>query len=216
MKKMRWAVAQFFEKKWWNNYLRNKDTEAYLQWKTNYWLNFLNEINIDLKSQQGKIADIGCGPAGVFILAEQHIHLKWTALDPLLAEYTQSLNIFSPQKYPLVHFETQSFEEYSTNTLFEIIFCLNAINHFVYLQKNLEKLFLLLSQNGSLVLSIDAHNHRVLKHFFAAIPFDILHPHQYTAQEYEQLFKNCGFKIKQKHLKKKEAIFSYFVYVLGK
>lgn len=216
MKKFRWKVAQFFEKNWWKNYLRHKDANTYLQWKTNYWLHFLNEMQIDLSQQKGKLIDIGCGPAGIFILSQKYAHIQWTALDPLLMEYQQNLTIFSQKKYPLVHFEKQSFENYSSNAPFETIFCLNAINHFIYLQKNLSKLYNLLAKNGTLVLSIDAHNYSFLKHFFAAIPFDILHPHQYTAKEYEQLFMHTGFKIRQKKLKKKERIFSYFVYVLEK
>ncbi|MGB0885606.1 MAG: methyltransferase domain-containing protein [Chitinophagales bacterium] len=214
MKKTRWAIAQFFEKWWWNNYLKNKEPNKYLKWKKAYWVSFLQEIKFPITAIGKQCADIGCGPAGIFILSE-NTNSKWKAVDPLLKNY-QGLEIFKPKKYPNVNFENVSFEDYKPKHSFNTIFCINAINHFINLDKNLKKLFKILENDGNLILSTDAHNYKFLKWILYTLPFDILHPHQYTLAEYKAKIEAAGFKIEAIKLKKKEFIFSYYVFTLKK
>ena len=42
-KKIRWKVAQQAEIRWWQGYLRNRPKQAYLDWKANYWRQFLQD-----------------------------------------------------------------------------------------------------------------------------------------------------------------------------
>lgn len=214
MKKIRWAVAQFFEKFWWNNYLKKKNPAEYIQWKKNYWMSFVEDIQFNFKESEGINLDIGCGPAGTFIVSEES-NTKWLALDPLLDNY-QKLDIFNEEKYPKVKFVNSSFEDFNSTEQFENIFCINAINHFITLKENFEKLNSLLKADGTLILSTDAHNYSLLKWILYTLPLDILHPHQYTDLEYEQMMKDSGFIIESKTLKKKEFIFSYYIYRLRK
>lgn len=214
MKKIRWAIAQFFEKFWWKNYLKKKDPSEYLQWKKNYWMSFIEDIQFNFKENDGINLDIGCGPAGTFILSEE-TNTQWFALDPLLDNY-ENLDIFNPTAYPKVEFIHSSFEDFETENRFDNIFCINAINHFITLKENFEKLNALLKQDGTLILSTDAHNYSFLKWILYALPLDILHPHQYTAFEYEQMMTESGFEIISKTLKKREFIFSYYIYSLRK
>lgn len=208
MNNFRWKIAQFFEKKWWQSYIKNKDANSYLQWKKNYWLTLLSELNLVHKIK-APILDVGCGPAGIFIILEGEI----VAIDPLLNEY-EELHIFDKEKYKDVAFITQSFEEFSTQTKFNTIFCLNAINHFTDINLSFKKLKNLLAPNGQLILSVDAHNYNFFRKLFALLPLDILHPHQYNLKEYEQFLIQNGFKIQRKFLKKKEFFFSYWVLVI--
>ncbi len=214
MKTTRWKIAQWFEKKWWNNYLQKKNTKEYLSWKKKYWNNFLKSISFEIKSDS-KILDIGCGPAGTFILSKQITNNKWTALDPLIDNY-KKLAVFKPTKYPHVEFINSTFENFQSNKIFTTIFCINAINHFININGNLNKLYSLMEKDSTLILSLDTHNYTFLKWILYSLPLDILHPHQYTDTEYEKMFLSNNFKIAQKKLVKKEFIFSYYVYVLKK
>lgn len=214
MQKLRWAIAQFFEKFWWKNYLRKKDSTEYLVWKKQYWNTFLQEINFNLENTNAQYLDIGCGPAGIFILSEQ-TKTNWTALDPLLKDY-EKLEVFNPKNYPNVSFVHSNFEDFEDKKKFDVIFCINAINHFISLKENFDKLHNILEYKGTLILSTDAHNFKFLKWILYSLPLDILHPHQYTAYEYEQMIKESGFEIKSKTLKKKEFIFSYYIYSIQK
>lgn len=208
MKKIRWKIAQFFEKKWWQSYLKNKDAESYLKWKKDYWNTFLRELNLE-DNIKPPILDVGCGPAGVFIVLKGEI----VALDPLVKEY-EKLDVFNTENYPNVEFIAQDFESFNANQKFQTIFCLNAINHFKDIDHSFKKLKNLLAPNGQLVLSVDAHNYTFFRTLFAFLPFDILHPHQYNLKEYEQFLNTNGFTIQTKFLKKKEFFFSYWVLVL--
>ena len=53
--KLRWKIAQWAERKWWQIYLKNKKTSDYATWKIDYWTNFLEQCN--------------------------HLHLKFTVLN---------------------------------------------------------------------------------------------------------------------------------------
>ena len=214
MQKIRWYIAQFFEKFWWKNYLKKKDTQEYLVWKKEYWRTFLKEINTSLENTEAKYLDIGCGPAGTFILSEE-TQTYWKALDPLLGDY-KKLDVFKEENYPNVNFVNSNFEDFESTETFDTIFCINAINHFINLKENFAKLNKILSENGTLILSTDAHNYSFLKWILYSLPLDILHPHQYTSLEYEKMITENGFEIKTKTLKQKQFIFSYYIYSIRK
>jgi 2-polyprenyl-6-hydroxyphenyl methylase/3-demethylubiquinone-9 3-methyltransferase len=212
MKKTRWHIAQFFEKHWWKNYLDNKLPEDYLIWKRNYWLDFLSKIGIDLASIQDPVIDIGSGPAGMFMILEAY---DITAIDPLLLQYTQ-LPIFETELYPKVKFKEDSFEGFKTDKKFQMIFCLNAINHFIDIEYSFEKLYAITEEGGKVVISIDAHNHSFFRKLFSLFPLDVLHPHQYYLEEYEAFLTKQGFKIDKKVLIKKAFFFDYWVFIAEK
>lgn len=152
---------------------------------------------------------MGCGPAGIFIILNQ----QTTAVDPLLKVY-EKMDIFDEKNYPNVSFVAQNFESFDSHKKYQTIFCLNAINHFKNIENSFKKLKNLLAENGTLIISVDAHNHSFFRKLFAFLPFDILHPHQYNLREYEYFLTKNGFIILQKLLKKKEFFFSYWVLVV--
>lgn len=207
MTSARWRIAQRFELLWWKNYLRGKNKEEYLAWKKNYWQNILRIAG----TLTGKtICDLGCGPAGVFIALPEN---KVTAVDPLIDAYENQTPFFSKCDYPNVTFVKSTLEKFETNQKFDIVFCMNCINHVHDIEKGFEKLKEVCAGNGSLVLSIDAHNFSFFKHLFRLVPGDILHPHQYSLEEYKTFLEKQGFKISKAELLKKEFLFGHYLLV---
>lgn len=208
----RWRIAQFFEIRWWRRYLSNKEKTAYLDWKRAYWQRFLALAGIEPPPAEAQVLDAGCGPAGIFIVLTTQ---KVVALDPLLPRYERDLPHFSPADYPNVRFVAQPLENYfpESGAPFDLVFCLNAINHVADLQTAFDRLAALTKPGGTLALSVDAHNFGWLKHIFRLAPGDILHPHQLDLAEYQAALTARGFRVERTVLVKKELIFSYFLLV---
>ena len=87
----RWQFAQMLEIRWWKNYLKKKEVGNYLEWKKNYWNNFLLSIPVDLLKPGQLVLDAGCGPAGIFIVLSQH---QVIGVGPLTDQYRQHLPHF--------------------------------------------------------------------------------------------------------------------------
>ena len=207
----RWKIAQWFERKWWKNYLDKKEPETYLTWKKNYWENFYNSFSdIVPLSENSKVLDAGCGPAGIFIIFTNQ---NTTAFDPLLDAYEQDLPHFSRGRYPTVQFQVASLENYIENDYFDAVFCINAINHVKDIHTATLRLVETAKKGAKMVISIDTHNHKWLQPFFKLFPGDILHPHQFNLQEYIKLFEDCGIKTLRTICLKKEFIFNYYVVI---
>lgn len=68
-KTLKWRLAQTLEKVWWKRYLSDKNPNDYLIWKTQYWKTFFKPyVNLIPIKNSSLIADIGCGPAGIFTI----------------------------------------------------------------------------------------------------------------------------------------------------
>ncbi len=212
---LRWKIAQWFELQWWRKYLRNKDKEAYLLWKKNYWLELLHRISASVQIDDSKsVIDLGCGPAGIFIALPKN---AVTAVDPLLNQYEAQTRFFKRADYPHTLFIQNSIEGFDAGSKkYDLVFCMNAINHVADIHSGYEKLKEVCSEQGTIVVSIDAHNHRFFKHLFRLIPGDILHPHQYDLQEYQNLLSADGWQIDATLLFKHEFFFDHYVMVAGK
>ena len=212
---LRWKIAQWFELRWWQNYLRGKDKTAYLQWKKNYWQNIISQIADEVKIDASQsVIDLGCGPAGIFIALPQN---KITAVDPLLSEYETRTHFFSPVDYPNVKFEKSTIENYDAGgTNYDFVFCMNAINHVHDIGLGFKKLRSLCADNGAIIVSIDAHNYPFFKHLFRLIPGDVLHPHQYNMEEYTTLLNCEGWHASAPVLLKREFFFNHYLLVAKK
>lgn len=213
-KTSRWQVAQYFEIRWWKNYLKGKDVESYLTWKKSYWKDFLSKISQSVNfDETSKILDAGCGPAGIFIELQNY---DVTAIDPLLDQYNHNLAHFKREKYPNIKFETVALESYENPNIFDTIFCINAINHVSDLAKAFEQLCKSAKAGGTIVVSIDAHNYSIFKHIFRLQPADILHPHQFDLKEYQEMLVRLNCSILQTVVIKKEFLFNHYVLVARK
>jgi 2-polyprenyl-6-hydroxyphenyl methylase/3-demethylubiquinone-9 3-methyltransferase len=210
----KWKMAQKLELKWWKSYLNKKDVAQYLQWKRNYWTQFLSEVAESVSIQPNDtILDAGSGPAGIFIIMDNY---EVTALDPLLENYEQELPHFSKSMYPKVQFETSSIEDFNPERTYDKVFCLNAINHVADIEKAYDQLFRFTKKGGLLIVSIDSHRFSLLKHLFRMIPGDALHPHQYDLQEYRKFITKRNGTILQEIKSKPGNIFDYWVMVVRK
>lgn len=209
--RLRWQLAQYLEGRWWQRYLRRKDPEAYLAEKRAYWQRTLDELEWQLQSGR-KVLDAGCGPAGVFILAETTERV--TALDPLLKTYEQTLPIFSQSVYPRVNFRAQTLETPLTNDpKFEAIYCFNAINHVANWDLALDQLSNYATPGTSLILTSDVHRHSLLLPIFRALPGDALHPQQHDAADYREALTSRGWVIEREVELRREFIFQYTAWV---
>ena len=211
---IKWRLAQRLEIKWWKRYLKYKDVDTYLDWKRNYWMTFLDSIDLDLtKLEDKKVLDAGCGPAGIFTLLRS---ASVTAVDPLIDQYEMKLEHFDCAKYPGVHFITSSLEHYSPEESYDYVFCLNVINHVADIDRALDNLFGVMTPGGYLILSIDCHKYKYLKHLFRWLPGDALHPHQYDLTDYRKMVERRGGAILKDVLSKGGNIFDYRVLVITK
>lgn len=210
-KTVKWKLAQHIELRWWKNYLGDKDPAQYAAWKKNYWQKLLDKIpSIDL-TQSLDVLDCGCGPAGIFIALPDYMHID--AEDPLLGEYEKHLIHFQKSDYPHVTFSGVPLEDFNPEKKYDVIFCMNAINHVSDIGFCYTKLFGMLKPEGQLVITIDAHNHTFFKKLFRAIPGDILHPHQYDLDEYNCFLTSRGLEIVKTEKLKSEFFFNHYLQI---
>ncbi len=212
---LRWKIAQWFELRWWQNYLRGKDKAGYLQWKKNYWQTLLAKIAGDIKIDASQsVIDLGCGPAGIFIALPLN---KVTAVDPLLHQYETQTRFFSQADYARVKFVKSTIEDYDAGgTKYDFVFCMNAINHVRDITVGFEKLRSLCMDSGSIIVSIDAHNYSFFKYLFRLVPGDVLHPHQYDLEEYADLLNKEGWHTGTPVLLKREFFFNHYLLIAKK
>ncbi len=201
---LRWKIAQFFESIWWRWYLHGKEPVVYLNWKRNYWADFKKRFGIEIK-EGTRILDAGCGPAGIFISLTGH---QVTAVDPLLSKYRR-LPHFQVVNTANILFLESTLEELESPHEYDVVFCLNVINHVADMNRSLKKLRDVMKERGVLYLSVDAHRSGFVRNLFQQIQGDILHPHQFTLPDYVQLIENQGFTVMNSQLVKKEWISSY-------
>lgn len=212
MPSLKWKIAQQLEIRWWKSYLSKKNPTDYLDWKMTYWKNFLKHCVgvFDINTVQQAL-DAGCGPAGINMVLPGSV----TAIDPLYSKYLD-IEHFNPAAFQNVSFVESTIEDYSSSNQFDLVCCLNVINHVKHISAAVENLFQLTSEEGWLLFSIDAHNYSVLKHLFRLIPGDALHPHQLDIGEYRNLLSSVGFNIQKEVLIKEERIFNYYLLIAQK
>lgn len=213
---LRWKIAQWFELQWWKRYLSGKSKEEYIAWKTNYWLQLMRTLELEKVIETAStIIDFGCGPFGL-PLANQQWQKQLTAVDPLLDEYATTIPFFNKQDYSGTYFIAQSMEDFYSFEKFNLVFCMNAINHVHSMDKAFDVVVGSAQQNSNIVVSIDAHNFSFFKFLFRLIPGDILHPHQYDLKEYCRFLESRNCVIEKAICIKQEFFFNHYVLVARK
>lgn len=213
-KTLKWSIAQKAEAQWWQNYLQGKDVAAYHAWKKNYWQGVLDKIAGVCPVKSGmQVLDAGCGPAGLFM---QLPHCAVDAVDPLIDNYNANLPHFKTADYPYVTFFNTPMEQYATEKKYDIVFCMNAINHVIDIRHSYSLLGKWVKPGGKLVVTIDAHNYKFFKYLFRCIPGDILHPHQYDLNEYAAFITSNEFHMLFTEKLKTEFFFNHYIQVAEK
>ena len=204
-RKIRWRLAQSLEWRWWRLYLRRKPAAAYLADKKRYWHRVLTELDWQVRPG-ARVADLGCGPAGVFIAL--HRRQQVTALDPLLERY-EDLPVFDRSDYPDVEFLCHPLETIADLPPFDQLYCFNAINHVADWDAGLDRLTALARPGTELLISSDVHRHAWLLPVFRALPGDALHPQQHRAEDYRKALRERGWRIELEKVLRRETIFAY-------
>ncbi|MEN0003461.1 MAG: methyltransferase domain-containing protein [Bacteroidota bacterium] len=203
----RWQIAQWTERRWWQQYLRRQPVAEYLERKKAYWQRVLKQVEFFPVMNQ-RVLDAGCGPAGIFTIFPEH---QVVAIDPLVEMYEQDLAHFERAWYPNVDFRVAKLEGFEAEYPFDIVFCLNAINHVADIRLAFQHLAKATKAGGTLLLSIDAHNYGVLKAIFQLLPGDVLHPHQYDLAEYQAMLEEHAFEVEATYCLKQQFIFNYYL-----
>ena len=207
-----WLLAQWAELRWWKRYLKKREPAKYLLWKSEYWLRFLEICKLPSLSPGARVLDAGCGPAGIFMALS---HYRVDAIDPLLAEYAR-LPHFRPDNYPWVRFYPVTLESFPGEETYDLVFCVNAINHMEDVTRSAGLLYACLKPGGVLVVSADVHKYRALRCLFRLLPLDVMHPFQEDHRGYRTLFSGAGFSELNGFRYKKGLIFDYWVWKLQK
>ena len=210
MARMKWKLAQYLESRWWRWYLGSKHPEEYYRWKFSYWHNFLKTIGNELSlSPDDQYLDLGCGPAGIFMVLPGHI----TAVDPLIEQYRNDFPFLFQHLTGKVQFYAAKAEDFRSDTLFDSVFCLNVINHVNDIGHAMHNIHRLSKPGGTLVISVDEHRWRILYHLFKWLPLDVLHPYQLKREDFEKLLISNGFEVKSDTVLKSGTIFRYRVWM---
>lgn len=208
----RWKIAQAAEIRWWKWYLARKDKTAYLDWKKHYWQTFWDKLPSHPEAA-ASVLDAGCGPAGINMILDKY---QVTAIDPLLDQYQAQIDHFQPEAFPWVSYQKKQLEELEDTHVFDWIFCLNVINHVADLDQSMQKLWRSLRPGGTLVVSVDAHRYAWFKALLRILPTDILHPHQYDLQEYEEMLTPADGCLEASYLYQSEFWFNYHILLIKK
>ncbi len=209
---LRWKIAQALEIRWWQRYLKHRETSTYLAAKRAYWQKLLRELPIELRPGV-RILDAGCGPAGIFMILESY---AVDAIDPLLDLYEKKLPHFNKNDYAFVQFYNKPLENFEILSNYDVVFCMNAINHMADLARSLDQLAAATATGGQLVVATDAHKNCVLKAIFRMLPGDLLHPHQHDEQDYCRMLEARHCKIKTVKRLKTGQVFDYIAIIAEK
>ncbi len=213
-KYLQWKIAQSAELRWWRKYLADKETDVYRKEKLAYWEKILKEVRDVVVHVDGlDILDAGCGPAGVFMALP---NAMVDAVDPLLEDYHQQLKHFDKGDFPWVRFFESPLETFDLQKQYDLVFCINAINHVADIALCYRKLSQWIKPGGYLVISIDAHTIPGLKHIFRWLPGDILHPHQFDLQDYRDFLGDESLILHEEKILQQGWIFNHVLQIAQK
>lgn len=107
-------------------------------------------------------------------------------------------------------------EHFCKADYFDVVFCINAINHVQDIRSCLHNLWYCLKPGGLCIMTADTHKYHLLRTGMQNIPIDVLHPYQYTCKDYEHIFIDSCWEIAHSLVMKKGYLFDYRVWLLRK
>src|SRR5882724_1077787 len=148
------------------------------------------------KSNPKKILDFGCGPGSIMKLLNKFGEVSGVDIEPQAITYCQSKKI---KNVKLIHAEKQL--PFDKNT-FDIVTCMDVLEHIADESKTLKDLYRVLKKNGLLIITVPAFS-------FLWGALDI-HSHHVKRYNQTQLFKTLiqsGFTVE------KIFYFNYFFFL---
>jgi SAM-dependent methyltransferase len=193
----KWKLAQKFEVHVWSQFSKNGD-----DW--NFWWERNFENYSFLKDKQENIHDIievGCGPYSnnlkIILNNIKFSNIKsLTVEDPLLNTYVEMGCSVSELKKSNAVFIPTSIENMNTDKKYDMIICINVLDHVMNAEVCINKLKDILNENGILILGQDLTNDNDLK--IDRVRNDVGHPikleHDYILGNFSD-FEKVYFKI---------------------
>lgn len=179
----RWKKAQNAERKFWEDH--SNEQQGYYQ-----QLEILKKNKI--KTKDRKILEIGSGAFGILnVIKEGHKY----AIDPLMNFFMQKFNL--PRK--IKRFQGRGEELPFQKSFFDIIFCVNTLDHVDNPEKVLQEAQRCLKKNKPFFLTLNCYSPQIvaLRKFSEEIGAgDICHPHNYSITGIKKLLEKTGFEIK--------------------
>lgn len=181
-----------------NEFHKNDLLQSKIVSQSNFtYINILPLINKQLVKNM-KIIDVGCGIGTIdFFLASKNF--KITGLDistsaiNLCKKNAKILGISSKTK-----FVSSDFLEYSTYQKYDMVICLEVLEHLIDENNAVKKIYSLLKKNGILILSVPSVN-SLLYRLGLIKKFDkrVGHIRRYSVEKLKILVEQHDFKILQ-------------------
>ncbi|MFH1452225.1 MAG: class I SAM-dependent methyltransferase [archaeon] len=186
MSEKRWKKAQIAEKQFWNN--PKEDISVHKNPNYPSYLKILENHKIETKGKTN--LDIGCGAFGIVDM----INGKNYAIDPLMNHFVSKFKLKSKVKRIQSKGENLPF----LDNYFDIIFCINALDHTDKPHDVLDESRRCLKTGGTYFLVLNCYSFPVvfIKKLSEKIGAgDIYHPYSYNIEDVGKLLNKHGFKI---------------------
>jgi SAM-dependent methyltransferase len=191
----RWQVAQEAEREGWQNWksLKSDSTRKQLG---EYWTRYVNLIAkyVSFKPE-GKILDIGCGPAGII----DHILLgQRFGLDPLMDFYLSNFEMSPDIEWKPGNMEKVPFD----NDYFDVVITTNTLDHSFEPEKGLGEIHRVLKKGGALILTVNCYApfRRLLRLAKERLGMgDKAHPYSFSQRQVKAMIEEAGFNLSAKH-----------------
>ena len=182
--KVRWLTAQAQEK----GSLENvEDIREWVRVRRQSWANLLDSLKNEIAFDNStRVLDIGGGPTSIFLALKEG---EKYVIDPL-SECLFELNPFMKEveEYKDVNFIASPIEEVTLDKQFDLIFAINAIDHFVELKATIDKIDELLAPSGTLVVIVDCYADPAVRNVIRFFDADLPHPHHLVIDDIFRLF----------------------------
>ncbi|MBI4428789.1 MAG: class I SAM-dependent methyltransferase, partial [Ignavibacteriales bacterium] len=155
-----WKTAQEEELHCWSINREKLRRSDYLEIKKLYWQRLLSKIGIlHVLGTDARILEVGCGPAGVFLLLPRESRNdQYYVLDPLLARYKEMFPDYFGRCVEVDSaLETWRFQP---DLRFDLILAINCIDHSLDIEKFLAQVRTLLSESGRAIVAVNTHQRR--------------------------------------------------------
>jgi len=196
----KWEIAQKNELKSWIDTDINYDTLI------KDWNNRMKQIgfNIEELDKTKNILDLGCGPVPILhILPNANLMV---AADPLNEEYKNKF----PRKNYIIYKTFMAEKIPYEDAIFDIIFCINALDHMANPEEAFKEMIRVLKHNG--LLYLEFQNTSPLSKFLARLgykkPLTEFHPHLISEEDIINILNNSYYNFKIL-MKKRRPQFSF-------
>ena len=182
MRRDRWEKIQHGE----FDYHAAKAPRPFLEHKLEYWKAFLATLPDEVKLSPGaRVLDVGCGGASVVLALEGS---ERYGLDPLIGRYREQFAYLDEQSG--VHWIEAAAEDATFDHPFDVVFAINSFDHVFDPALAARCISDWVRPGGHLVVTMNTHNTRFFRAYYAALYrlIDHHHPYQFRAADIVALF----------------------------